>query len=125
MLTYNGEQTWTPAHPVDAEMTAAFHVHQATDKGFGLATGPAAPRALARAFRAAGHRVEEGASPWVLGASDQRLVADLAEGYAAAGRETGQVAGGRIEDWRRVVRTGARVGHTDTFAEPAQLAEPA
>ena len=98
MLTYNGEQAWSPRHGDDAEMTAAFHVHQRNDKGFGAAAGPSAPVELARAFAAAGHRVEEGDSPWILAVGqrrdetarrdEQRLIDDLAGGYATAVRET-------------------------------------
>lgn len=49
-LTYNGVQRWTPAHPADDAMSDAFHAHQKTDKGFGIAAGPDAPARLKRAF---------------------------------------------------------------------------
>jgi SAM-dependent methyltransferase len=117
VLTYNGEQSWTPAHPADAEMVAAFHHHQRNDKGFGPAAGPDSAAALARAFQAAGYRVHEGDSPWKLGVSEQRLVDDLAHGFAGAVAETQQVSAPAIGVWRSLRRTGARVGHTDTFAE--------
>lgn len=119
VLTYNGEQGWTPPHAADAELTAAFHHHQTSDKGFGPAAGPMAARALAEAFRAAGYGVREGDSPWILGASEQRLVTELATGFAAAVEETGEVPVTTVKAWRAVTRTGARVGHTDTLAEPA------
>ena len=124
VLTYNGEQSWTPSHPGDAEMTAAFHHHQRGDKGFGVAAGPDSARALAGAFRAVGYRVQEGESPWILGVGghatgDQSLVEELAHGFAAAVEETGLVAPSESAAWRTIRRTGARVGHTDTFAQPA------
>ena len=121
VLTYNGAQSWAPGHPADDEMTAAFHHHQRSDKGFGSAAGPDSAIALANAFRAAGYRVQEGDSPWILGPSEQRLVDDLAQGFAGAVEETGSVPHATISAWCDVRRSGARVGHTDTFAEPARV----
>lgn len=119
VLTYNGEQGWTPAHPSDAAMTEAFHRHQCSDKGFGDAAGPESATMLAAALREAGYGVVEGDSPWILGASEQRLVSDLAAGFADAVAETGRVRAEIVAAWKRVVRTGAHVGHTDTFAQPS------
>jgi SAM-dependent methyltransferase len=116
VLTYNGVQTWTPEHPADAELLEAFHLHQRSDKGFGPAAGPKAPTMLDGAFRASGHTVSEGDSPWVLGLEEQRLIGDLAAGFAAAARETGRVNPATIADWLEIRRTGAVVGHTDTLA---------
>lgn len=118
VLTYNGEQSWAPPHTADAEMTAAFHDHQRSDKGFGRAAGPDAARDLANALRAAGYGIQEGDSAWILGPSEQRLVDELAKGFAGAVEETGRVQAATLSGWRDVHRTGARVGHTDTFAEP-------
>lgn len=118
VLTYNGEQGWMPDHPADVEMAAAFHHHQRGDKGFGPAAGPDSAAALARAFRATGYRVQEGDSPWELGVFEQRLVDDLANGFAGAVAETGLVSQVTITAWRSLRRAGARVGHSDTFAEP-------
>jgi SAM-dependent methyltransferase len=42
VLTYDGEQRWAPAHVSDAEVVAAFNVHQQRDKGLGPAAGSAA-----------------------------------------------------------------------------------
>lgn len=118
VLTYNGVQTWTPPHAADAAMAAAFHAHQRTDKGFGAAAGPQAPQALADGFRRAGYRIEEGDSPWVLSGAHAALVRDLADGFAGAVAETGEVATATIASWRAIARTGAVVGHTDTLALP-------
>jgi hypothetical protein len=119
VLTYNGIQRWTPRHPSDGAMIAAFHAHQMTDKGFGASAGPTATAQLADALRLADYTVLEGDSPWLLGPRDQRLVADLATGFAAAVRETGKVDAKDVDTWTRVVRRGAEVGHTDTLAFPA------
>ena len=118
VLTYNGEQAWTPAHVVDEAMRAAFIRHQGGDKGFGASAGPAAPAALAAAFRAAGYAVHEGDSPWRLDQGDARLIRDLASGFAEAVAETGEVAATAIAEWSAVERIAALVGHTDTLAVP-------
>ena len=116
VLTYNGQQAWTPAHPADAALQHFFHAHQAGDKGFGPAAGPGAAGSLEVAFEDQGYNVVEGDSPWRLGPHDARLIADLAAGYAGAVAETGHVHAGTLADWSRIVRTGAVVGHTDTLA---------
>ena len=118
VLTYNGDQHWLPPHRADAGMSAAFHAHQKTDKGFGAAAGPDAAVVIAKSLRAAGYDVREGDSPWVLDTTDASLIADLAKGFAAAVRETHQVPEAEIAAWLTVSRNGAVVGHTDTFAQP-------
>ena len=118
VLTYNGVQHWTPRHALDEAMADAFHDHQATDKGFGPSAGPKAPAALARAFAACGYVVKEGDSPWLLARSDQRLIDELAPGFASAVRETGKVRPAQIETWLAQPRHGCEVGHTDTLALP-------
>jgi SAM-dependent methyltransferase len=118
VLTYNGIQGWTPGHRADGAMAGAFHAHQTRDKGFGASAGPMAPAELAGAFRAAGYSVAEGDSPWLLGRFDQALVDALASGFADAVAETGAVDAATIADWRKLARSGAEVGHTDTLALP-------
>ncbi len=118
VLTYNGVQQWMPAHASDEAMTAAFHAHQKTDKGFGVSAGPDAPPALATAFRARGYRIDEGDSPWDIGRSEQSLIDALVPGFAGAVRETGAVTERDITAWLAVQRHGSLVGHTDTLAVP-------
>ncbi len=118
VLTYDGVQTWTPAHPADAAMRAAFIAHQKTDKGFGVSAGPDAPKELAAGFRDAGYAVREADTPWRLGPAEADLVRDLAAGFAGAVEETGQVDPQTTAAWRKIERTGAVVGHTDTLALP-------
>lgn len=119
VLTYNGEQCWTPAHVADDALSKAFRAHQATDKGFGGSAGPKAPAALLKAFEAHGYAVTEGDSPWrLVNPGDQRLIGELAPGFAGAVRETGTVDSTTIDAWLKVARTGAHVGHTDTLAVP-------
>ena len=116
VLTYNGHQTWAPAHPADAALRHFFHAHQAGDKGFGAAAGPGAAGVLGSAFETLGYDVAEGDSPWRLGREDCDLIDDLAKGYAGAVAETGKVHAGTLAEWSGIVRTSAVVGHTDTLA---------
>lgn len=119
VLTYNGIQQWQPRHPLDGRMSSAFNAHQMSDKGLGASAGPTAPAHLADQFRLAGYGVVEGDSPWQLqGPHDARLIAELVDGQAAAVAETRLVDAAEIDRWRAVKRTGAIVGHTDTFAFP-------
>jgi len=118
VLTYDGEQSWSPAHPSDADMVAAFNEHQQIDKGFGSAAGPAAPAALALAFRQGGYQVIEAPSPWRIGSDEQSLIDALAGGFAGAVAEIGRVPPDVIADWRAVRRDACVVGHMDTLALP-------
>jgi SAM-dependent methyltransferase len=118
VLTYDGDQRWTPEHEADAALLEAFNAHQKSDKGFGTAAGPDAADTLSEAFSAAGYSVEEGDSAWRLKADDAALIADLAAGFADAAAETGLVDAATLASWRSVTRTGAVVGHTDTLALP-------
>jgi SAM-dependent methyltransferase len=121
VLTYDGDQRWTPEHEADAALLAAFHAHQRGDKGFGAAAGPDAPDALSDAFNAAGYAVQEGDSAWRLTAGDEALIGELAGGFVAAAGETAQVDAPTVAAWRAVSRTGAVVGHADTLAIPSRF----
>lgn len=117
VLTYDGEETWSPADPRDAAMLAAFHAHQARDKGFGPSAGPRATRILARLFEERGYRLKLGESPWRLTPADRSLISALADGVAGACAETGLVDQETVKGWR-VAREDATVeiGHIDLFA---------
>ena len=116
VLTYNGQQTWTPTHPSDETLRYFFHDHQSGDKGFGPAAGPGAAGSLDVAFGDLNYDVSEGDSPWRLGLDDTRLIEVRAKGYAGAVAETGLVHPDTIKVWSAIERTGAVVGHTDTLA---------
>lgn len=120
-LTYDGTETWSPPHPADAAMQAAFVAHQAGNKGFGAALGPSATSALAKAFGLRGYAVRTAASPWRLGAADRDLIARLKDGKAGAAAETGLVAADVAAAWataRGEPETSAVIGHADLWAEP-------
>ncbi|GJD60447.1 class I SAM-dependent methyltransferase [Methylobacterium frigidaeris] len=122
-LTYDGQENWTPPHPADAAVHAAFLAHQAGDKGFGPAAGPGATEALTQAFRGHGYAVETAASPWRLGADAAALLRPLAEGTARAAQETGRVAAAEAAAWmamRQAPGTEAVIGHRDLLAVPVR-----
>jgi SAM-dependent methyltransferase len=119
VLTYSGVQRWNPHRPADNQIASAFHRHQLTDKGFGAAAGPMASSHMADQFKLNGYSVLEGDSPWVLGRSDRMLIEELVRGQAMAAGETGLVDAKTLENWVKVQRCGAEIGHTDTFAAPA------
>ncbi|AGK57999.1 hypothetical protein HYPDE_31623 [Hyphomicrobium denitrificans 1NES1] len=118
-LTYNGQRRWTPHRPADNQMASAFHRHQLRDKGLGNAAGPLASAHLADQFRLNGYAVIEGDSNWRLERSERMLIEELVRGHAVAASEIGGIDAKTIVDWINVPRTGAVVGHTDTFAIPA------
>ena len=118
VLTYDGEQSWSPAHALDEYVRRAFNAHQLGDKGFGPAAGPNATSVLQAAFASAGYLVETGASPWVLEPGDALLLAGLANGIADAVAETGMVAPLALAAWRAQPRSAARTGHIDLLALP-------
>jgi SAM-dependent methyltransferase len=117
-LIYDGRESWTPPHPADAAMLAAFHAHQQGDKGFGKAAGPDAADLLAASLKEAGFTVETAPSPWRLGERDYELINRLAEGSAGAIAELGFFDAGAVADWRESRRraSGCLIGHQDVLA---------
>jgi hypothetical protein len=118
-LDVDGTAVWSPSHPDDDAVAAAFRRHQGIDKGFGPALGPEASRVLAEALAARGFRVETEKAPWRLGADSRDLIAALAEGWAGAARAAGLEAA-TVERWLAARRdaTGCVIGHTDLLATP-------
>jgi hypothetical protein len=123
-LSYDGRVTFAPRDALDATILAAFNRHQATDKGFGPALGPAAAAEAVARFERIGYAVVKGASDWALGPPDD-LQAEILAGFAGAAAEVG-VASGDIAEWvsrRRSLlaneRSSLQVGHIDFFACPS------
>lgn len=124
VLTCDGADGWSPGHPLDGAIAAAFRAHQGRDKGFGPAAGNGASLALETAFRGAGYEVETAASPWRLAPGDP-LIPALAEGTAGAAVETGAVAPEEAAAWVQARRDGACViGHLDLLAVPPGVTIP-
>jgi len=120
VLTHDAETRWSPPHPADAAMKAAFESHFGRDKGFGSSAGGGATRLMADEFAKAGYMVERASSPWLLGAGDKPLIAALADGWAAAVRETAAVPEQTIQEWltARATAGSCVVGHEDLLALP-------
>lgn len=121
VLTYNGEDEWTPSHPRDEAVISAFHAHMGRDKGFGPAAGPLAAASLIDAFRSVGYTLASGDSPWILTDEQADLRRELASGIASAVRETGHVEEADLADWLAFhTKAGSRclVGHADILATP-------
>ena len=123
VLTYDGNEKWTPAHANDTEILRAFHAHQKTDKGFGIAAGPDATSVLERTLGTLGFKVTLATSPWSLQRDEASLMTALATGSAAAVRETGLVHPQALEQWlsARITAESCQIGHRDILAIPARL----
>ena len=119
VLTYDGIEEWRPAHPADDMMREAFHAHQGTDKGFGVAAGPRATKVMAHSLASAGFQVQRASSPWTLSPqADRELMSALARGSAHAVSETGRVSETDIQSWlmARQQAQSCVVGHEDLLA---------
>ena len=125
-LEVDGRVAWSPAHPVDGEMKAAFLHDQQIDKGFGPALGPSAPSVLKKEFEAAGYTVSMGPSDWKVGtigrrSQHERLATALAAGWVDVARENRMVAEQNVDRWsaaRQSDNSGCVVGHQDVLAVP-------
>jgi hypothetical protein len=120
-LNHDGVAEWAPPHPADRQMTAAFERHFGGDKGFGPSAGSSASKLMAAKLASAGYGIERGRSDWRLGPADQKLIAMLAEGWASAAREIGDVPAAAIADWcaaRKAAGVACVVGHEDFLASP-------
>lgn len=119
-LTCDGRDAWHPPHPADAAIAAAFRAHQGIDKGFGPAAGCDAGGVLKAALERNGYEVTTADSPWRLGPEDRALIAELAQGTAAAAVASGRVSRAVADDWarHRSAATACVICHTDLLAVP-------
>lgn len=122
-LNYDGATSWTPAHPLDAAVLAAFNQDQRTDKGFGPALGPDSGAVMQRLFTEAGFTVHTASSPWELDGTDQAMVSALITGIAAAVADHPDIDASALQDWVQFRQANTAtgtccVGHTDVLALP-------
>lgn len=119
-LNYNGAMRWAPSDARDADITAAFNIHQQTDKGTGPALGPAAAKTLAGIARAAGWQVATAQSDWWLEAEHAALQVALVAGIAAAAHEAGAPDAQAWGADRRALANKALavIGHDDILVIP-------
>ena len=122
-LNYDGTTSWTPTHPLDEKVLAAFNQDQRRDKGFGPALGPECTSYLKNALENKGYRVSIKPSPWQLTAKDQAMQNELIQGIAAAVNADKNVTESEIDDWKnfRLANTNegtCTIGHWDLLALP-------
>jgi hypothetical protein len=122
-LSYDGRTVIEPNASLDAEILAAFNLHQRTDKGFGPALGPAAATLAVERFEHFGYSVVQGRSDWVMGPDDRDIQDALFAGWAGLGALT--MPADAVARWlaqRRAFladgRSHLRLGHVDVFARP-------
>ena len=94
-LTYNGEIRCRPEDPEDETIRELVNRHQRSDKGFGVALGPAAAEVAGRCFSDLGYHVECEPSPWILTPD----VRDVRDGEPAAWTKTAELQRLLIEGW--------------------------
>jgi len=121
VLTYDGHEQWLPPHPSDSSILKAFHAHQKTDKGFGVAAGPEAAGILQRELQLRRFEVTLAPSPWQIDRSETALIQALATGSAAAVRETHLISVQDVDQWLAARRKAEHctVGHWDILATPS------
>ena len=127
-LNYDGRVTIDPADAYDAVLIAAVNRHQGIDKGFGRALGPGAAAEAIRRFVVAGYTVVQGRADWTFGHADRQIALQVLGGWAAAARETGDLAANDVVSWleRRgdgvaIGTTRISIGHVDFFAHPMAI----
>ncbi len=124
-LNYDGTTQWSPAHPLDETVLAAFNQDQRSDKGFGPALGPTATDYLKIKLENAGYQVQIAPSPWRLTGEHKTLVENLIAGMAAAVADDYGIDAAALEAWKAFrleqVTTGTcMIGHWDLLALPAK-----
>lgn len=86
-LSVVGRVEFSPADPLDAEITAAFNAHQRRDVGGRRLLGPDAVGAAAEEFTRLGATVRVLPSPWRLGPGQSALTAEWLRGWVGAACE--------------------------------------
>jgi len=122
-LNYDGTTTWTPAHPLDEKVLAAFNQDQHQDKGFGPALGPDCTAYLQQALENKGYAVSIHPSPWQLNAKDAQMQQELINGIAAAVNESYGLNADELTEWKNfrianIADGSCTIGHWDLLALP-------
>jgi hypothetical protein len=122
-LNYDGTTIWSPAHPLDEKVLAAFNQDQRSDKGFGPALGPDCTAYLQQALENKGYTVSVRPSPWQLNAKDTQLQQELINGIAAAVSEGYGLDADKLSEWKsfRIANMpdgNCTIGHWDVLALP-------
>jgi len=117
-LTYDGTTQWTPNHPLDDAILAAFNQDQLRDKGFGPSLGPNACDYLKRRLVEAGFEVSCAESPWIIDGNDSDLVTELVKGITHAVAQDPGLNPESLNEWSEFRQAYAKrgnclVGHRD------------
>ena len=120
-LVHDETAKWSPPHEADAQISEAFERDFGKEKGFGPSAGNQAIGYMTKKLKSLGYEIALNDSPWRLGAEDHDLIAQLADGWANAVRETKAVSEDVIQKWlaaRKTRGTMCVVGHKDLLAIP-------
>ncbi len=122
-LNYDGTTTWTPTHPLDEKVLAAFNQDQRKDKGFSPALGPDCTNYLTQALENKGYAVSVAPSPWRLTGKDEQLLEELISGIAAAVSEDYGLNVSELTEWKNfrianITDGNCMIGHSDVLALP-------
>lgn len=127
-LNYDGTTEWTPTHPLDDAVLAAFNKDQQRDKGFGPALGPHAVNYLQTTLEEAGFNIYTSPSPWVIEirqpeSVQHKLVRELIFGITNAVADGYGLDATALAEWKSFRLENANhgkciVGHTDFLALP-------
>lgn len=123
-LNYDGTTHWTPAHPLDEKVLAAFNQDQLRDKGFGPSLGPDCTAYLQQALSTKGYNLTLNPSPWQLTSQHSDLLRELISGIATAVINADELTMGAISKWKdfriaHIADGHCTVGHWDLLALPA------
>jgi hypothetical protein len=119
VLSYDGRAFWSPPHPLDAAVLAAFNADQRRDKGLGPALGPDAAARIAATLARAGYSIATAPSDWRLRPpGDAALIAALAR--ACADAVAPALGNATATEWQRAraAATEVTIGHQDVLALP-------
>jgi hypothetical protein len=118
VLTYDGNEKWSPPEIIDTYILNDFHQHQRTDKGFGRALGPAAAKCLQSLLDDQHFTTICAPSPWTLDHQDRTLIKHLTMGTARAVREMDTIPLTKVNQWEqsRMQASRCEIGHIDIFS---------
>lgn len=123
-LTVDGRVRWSPPHPLDEPIQAAFRLHQLGDRGFGPSPGWGAAQQMADHLKMHGYSTYLERADWQIGPRAPEMLAHMVQGTAEAAREL-HPHPAHVDRWEQhrlqAVRSGElslKVGHVDLVATP-------
>ncbi|MFI7211253.1 SAM-dependent methyltransferase [Micromonospora maritima] len=120
-LTVLGRAEFTPAHPLDAELTDAFNAHQRRTVDGRVLLGPDAADATVAAFARHGVEVTVRSTPWRLGPEQAALAAEWLAGWVDAAVEERPHLAGPAATYRKWRLAEAAAGRLEVVLHHADL----